>query len=155
MTTSRASAYVFQQSGSDGTSAPEYARLINSTINKYVGIDKRQGLVSIGKKVLEGNINSLYAPFMTERIVFVAVEHGQLNALWQKAIHDEDKVARADGGKTLALSAFLLSSLSTSLQRKALVKEMWESGAEVIVGSFKLCLLLLPHNRAVSGFDRS
>ena len=33
----------------------------------------------------------------------------------------------------MALSAFYLSTLPTPLARKAIVKEMWQSGAEVIV----------------------
>ena len=36
---------------------------------------------------------------------------------------------------TLALSAFYLSSLKTIASKKELVKEMWDSGAEVIVSS--------------------
>jgi len=53
---------------------------------------------------------------------------------WQKSFHDDDKVKRTEGHSTLAMSAFMLSSLATPIARKALVKEMWESGAHVIVG---------------------
>jgi hypothetical protein len=52
---------------------------------------------------------------------------------WQKSLHEDDKVRRAQGGDVLAVSAFALSSLSNPLDRKVLVKEMWESGADVIV----------------------
>ena len=51
----------------------------------------------------------------------------------QKAFHEEDEVDRLQGISTIALSAFMLSSLSSPLARKKLVKEMWESGAEVLV----------------------
>jgi len=37
------------------------------------------------------------------------------------------------GSDTLALSAFMLSALPTAQARKVLVKEMWESGAEIMV----------------------
>ena len=37
------------------------------------------------------------------------------------------------GRNTLALSAFMLTSLFTRQERKALVKEMWDSGAHVMV----------------------
>lgn len=40
---------------------------------------------------------------------------------------------RTQGSDTLALSAFMLSALPTAQARKILVKEMWESGAEVMV----------------------
>jgi hypothetical protein len=38
-----------------------------------------------------------------------------------------------EGKETLAISAFILSSLPTALVRKVLVKEIWQSGANVIV----------------------
>jgi ribosomal protein RSM22 (predicted rRNA methylase) len=55
-------------------------------------------------------------------------------------------MARLDAqkGETLALSAFALSGLQSPLARKQLVKEMWESGADVIV--------LIDHN-TLSGFE--
>lgn len=40
---------------------------------------------------------------------------------------------RTQGKDTIALSAFMLSALPTDQARKVLVKEMWESGAEMIV----------------------
>lgn len=38
-----------------------------------------------------------------------------------------------EGNGVMALSAFMLSSLPTPLARKALVTEMWDSGADTIV----------------------
>ncbi|THH19690.1 hypothetical protein EW146_g1524 [Bondarzewia mesenterica] len=110
-----AAAHVFQKGASEDRSALESRSIADSTIANYVGVDKREGLLSIGKRLIQ------------------AVGHNQINVSWQRAIHNEDKVLRVDGGNTLALSAFLLSSLSTPLQRKAVVKELWESGAEVII----------------------
>lgn len=63
----------------------------------------------------------------------VDVNLGSLSVSWQRSFKDEDKIRRSDGHDAIALSAFMLTSLSTPLARKALVKEMWESGAHVIV----------------------
>lgn len=62
------------------------------------------------------------------------VDIGSLSASWQKSFHDDNRIQRSDGTGVLALSAFILSSLPTSIARKTLVKEMWESGAEIMVG---------------------
>ena len=42
-------------------------------------------------------------------------------------------MSRPEGKEVVALSAFTLSSLPESRLRKQQVKEMWESGADVIV----------------------
>ena len=52
---------------------------------------------------------------------------------WQKSYREENKLDRTDGKGTLAISAFLLSSLPTALHRKDFVKQIWESGADTIV----------------------
>ena len=67
--------------------------------------------------------------------MFVGVELGPWSARWQRSFQDDDKIRRIEGKNVIALSAFMLSSLPTVLSRKALVKEMWESGAEMMVGS--------------------
>lgn len=62
--------------------------------------------------------------------------------------------------QTIALSAFFLSTLSTEIERKKLVKEMWESGAEVMVWrnqychstNADYCQVLIDHKTA-SGFE--
>lgn len=71
--------------------------------------------------------------------MIIDVDAGGLSVSWQKSFREEDKVPRTEGGDTLALSAFALSSLPNPLARKHLIKEMWESGADVIV-SCALCL---------------
>lgn len=58
---------------------------------------------------------------------------GTLDIAWQKAFHEDNLLTGAESSKVLAVSAFLLSSIPTPVERKALVKEMWESGAEVMV----------------------
>lgn len=61
------------------------------------------------------------------------VDLGRLSLSWQKSFRDDDKLRRSDGDDALALSAFMLTALPTPQARKALVKEMWESGAHVMV----------------------
>lgn len=87
-----------------------------STVKKYIGIEKRVGLVAIGNQLLQD------IPVSEE----LSVEH-------KKSIQEADYITREDGQNTLGLSAFVLSSLSNPLQRKQMVKEMWESGAHTLV----------------------
>jgi basic membrane lipoprotein Med (substrate-binding protein (PBP1-ABC) superfamily) len=63
------------------------------------------------------------------------VDVGGLSASWQKSWNEEDKIKRTQGGDVLALSAFGISTLSNPVARKQLVKDMWDSGADVIVSS--------------------
>lgn len=49
-----------------------------------------------------------------------------------KSLHAEGRQA------TLAISAFVLSQLPTPAHKKQIVREMWDSDAEVIVGTFSL-----------------
>lgn len=75
-----------------------------------------------------------YRAFHSERPLFnLDIKSNNLTILWQRSFHDDDKIPRALGHDTIALSAFNLSSLPTSLARKTLVKEMWESGAHAMV----------------------
>jgi len=52
---SRAASYAFQRSNlpSDEDASPQVT-LSSSSILKYVGIEKRDGLVSVGRRLLEG-----------------------------------------------------------------------------------------------------
>ncbi|EGO05247.1 hypothetical protein SERLA73DRAFT_174300 [Serpula lacrymans var. lacrymans S7.3] len=109
-----ASLHSFQKSR-EGTEDEDGPKLSTSDVITYTGIDKREGLVSIGKKLLRD------------------IDLGAVSATWQKSLQDQDKIRRSEGHDSLALSAFLLSSLSPPLARKKLVKEMWESGASTIV----------------------
>ncbi|KAK2461490.1 hypothetical protein APHAL10511_005953 [Amanita phalloides] len=88
--------------------------LSGSTISHYIGIDKRDGLVSMGKRLVDG------------------IDCGNLRIRWQRSFRNEDLACPAHK-QTIALSAFLLSTLSSPLARRTVVKEMWESGAEVMV----------------------
>ncbi|KAH8099692.1 mitochondrial small ribosomal subunit Rsm22-domain-containing protein [Cristinia sonorae] len=89
-------------------------QLSNSTVLSYIGIDKRDGLVGIGKKLVEG------------------VDIGGTQVSWKKTYQGAEKPVRSSG-EIVAISAFTMSALPTPLARKAMVKEMWESGADTII----------------------
>jgi len=58
---------------------------------------------------------------------------------WQKSFQADDRISRSQAQDVMALSAFSLSSIPTPSSRRALVKEMWESGAHTMVrGSGKV-----------------
>lgn len=64
------------------------------------------------------------------------VDMGSASISWKKTYHGAEKPERTEG-EVLAISAFMMSALPTPLARKALVKEMWESGAETIVNRLR------------------
>ncbi|KAI0281665.1 mitochondrial small ribosomal subunit Rsm22-domain-containing protein [Russula aff. rugulosa BPL654] len=109
-----AAGYAFQKTGHSGAEDEDHQVTLSSTaIVKYVGIEKRNGLVSVGRQLLED------------------VPHDNLDLSWHRSHHDHPQPH--DGSETIAISAFFLSTLQTSLKRKRMVKEMWESGAGTIV----------------------
>ncbi|KAJ3487116.1 hypothetical protein NLI96_g3758 [Meripilus lineatus] len=120
-----ASLHSFQKSR-DVSDRSEDLCVANSTITSYLGIDKREGLVNIGKRLMKG------------------IDLGAMNATWQKSFQEINKIRRTEGKNVIALSAFMLSSLPTPLSRKALVKEIWESGAEMMI--------LIDHN-TTAGYE--
>jgi hypothetical protein len=77
--------------------------------------------------------------FSNRTLCLDVAEMGDLVVQWKKSFKTDDKIPRSEGQKTLALSAFMLTSQPTPLARKAIVMEMWESGAHTIVCS---CLIL-------------
>ncbi|TFY71841.1 hypothetical protein EVG20_g1169 [Dentipellis fragilis] len=93
----------------------EEARLAESTISNYVAIERREGLAVIGKRLIEG------------------ADLGNLTVSWRKSHTTDLDSTTVEGASTLALSAFHITAIPTPVQRKALVKEMWESGADVII----------------------
>lgn len=58
---------------------------------------------------------------------------GGLNIDWKKSFRQADKGLREEAHKTIALSAFALTSLSNPMAQKTLVQDMWDSGAHTIV----------------------
>ncbi|KAF8963940.1 mitochondrial small ribosomal subunit Rsm22-domain-containing protein [Flammula alnicola] len=111
----RASLHSFQNKVENATDITNDKTVVASTIKSYLGLDKREGLVAIG-----------------ERLV-ASTSIGNLNVQWKKTFKEEHKVLREEGSKTIALSAFMLTSLPTSVAQKTLVQEMWDSGAHTIV----------------------
>lgn len=109
-----AACYAFQNPSSPNDEGDQVA-LSSTAVVKYVGIEKRVGLVSIGRQLLED------------------VPHDGLDVSWQKSFHSDNTPQVHAGSGTVAITAFFLSMLNTPLQRKALIEEMWESGAETIV----------------------
>ncbi|KAF9075038.1 mitochondrial small ribosomal subunit Rsm22-domain-containing protein [Rhodocollybia butyracea] len=120
-----ASVHTFQQNAETSQDV-EGLKVSDTSLESYVGIDKRDGLVTIGKRLLR------------------EIKRNDLSVSWQRVFHEEDRMSRDIGQHTLALSAFNLSSLPTNIARKTLVKEMWESGAHTIV--------LIDHNTS-AGFE--
>ncbi|KAF8910042.1 mitochondrial small ribosomal subunit Rsm22-domain-containing protein [Gymnopilus junonius] len=100
--------------------------IVATAIKSYTGIDKREGLIAIGKKLLSN------------------VPDGALNIKWKKSYRPEDQVLQEEGPKTIALSAFMLTAQPHSLAQKTLVQEMWDSGAHTII--------LIDHNTR-EGFE--
>jgi hypothetical protein len=90
----------------------------------------RSAMVSLAS---EGNFLKV-VEFRAHAFLHLSVQpdipHDSLNISWQRTLHHDSYSQPRD---TMAISAFFLSTLRTSLQRKSLVKDMWESGAETIV----------------------
>ncbi|KAI9511726.1 Rsm22-domain-containing protein [Russula earlei] len=110
-----ATSYAFQKPDFHNNEEGHQVTLSSAAIVKYVGIEKRVGLVSVGKQLLED------------------VQHDNLDVTWHRKFPHDGHTQSHDGNHTIAISAFFLSTLQTSLQKKRLVKEMWESGAGIIV----------------------
>lgn len=82
---------------------------------------------------------------------------------WKKSLDEDFILDGPQKANTIALSAFTLSALPTAQARKVMVREMWESGAEVIVSvSFpsaprmtrtKSCNKVLIDHSTTSGFE--
>jgi hypothetical protein len=113
--------------------------LSSTAIVKYIGIEKRGGLVSIGMQLLEGD--SISSP-QSYPLMSSDVLHDGLDVSWQRKFHPDSIPQAHDGSSTVAISAFFLSTLHTPLQRKALIEEIWKSGAETIVIRFTVFNLL-------------
>lgn len=88
----------------------------STNIITYTAIEKREGLTAIARRLL--------------RDVPLAA-----SVSLQKTLHSSDRVPRASavGLGTVALSAFMLNALGNPSLRRVMVKEMWDSGADVLV----------------------
>ena len=61
------------------------------------------------------------------------MERGSLSVSWKKTLDEDFTLSGSQRARTIALSAFTLSALPSPQARKVMVREMWESGAEVMV----------------------
>ncbi|KAF5312896.1 hypothetical protein D9619_002736 [Psilocybe cf. subviscida] len=121
-----ASVYAFQNKQFKADDDAKHKIALDTTIKFYKGIDKRAGLVSIGE-IIVGN-----------------ADVGNLKTEWKKSFKETDILLKDDGPTTLALSAFMLSSLPNTVAQKTMVEEMWNSGAHTII--------LIDHNTE-EGFE--
>jgi hypothetical protein len=120
----RASLYSFQENAENEPHATI------SSIKSYLGIDKREGLVDIGKRLVD-RMCFLAKLTCTECVIDISAE--SLDVRWQKSFKEEDKLLQEAAEKTIALSAFMLTTLPNSMAQRALVEEMWASGAHTII----------------------
>ncbi|KIY46340.1 hypothetical protein FISHEDRAFT_17830, partial [Fistulina hepatica ATCC 64428] len=110
----------FQQPTSETNIDLEDLRLSNSTITSYLSIERREGLSTMAKRLVADSEGS--------------------GMIWQRTYHDDDRIPRTQAADTMAISAFHLTSVKDAASKKALIKEMWDSGAHTIV--------LIDHNTA-------
>ncbi|KAF9567870.1 hypothetical protein CPC08DRAFT_655961 [Agrocybe pediades] len=121
-----ASLYSFQRDDAEYGEDGRGRVALGTTMKRYTGIDKRDGLVTIGKRLIENT------------------PRGSFKAIWKRTFKEEDKVFPGERERTIALSAFMLTTLPTAFAQKTIVKEMWDSGAHTIV--------LIDHNTK-EGFE--
>ncbi|KAF7337621.1 3-methyl-2-oxobutanoate hydroxymethyltransferase [Mycena sanguinolenta] len=116
-------AYAFQEPHAPEESK-EVANLVisNTTVRHYLGIDKREGLVTVGKRLLRD------------------IDAGSLRVSWHKSFREDDAIPRSEGHYTVALSAFQLSSLANNNARKAQIKR------NVVEWSSCLGIVIIDHN---------
>jgi len=123
----RASLYTFQENP-DAEIEP---RATSSSIKSYLAIDKREGLVGIGKKL----VNRMHLFYLTNPVLNAVLDISteNLDVRWQKSFREDDKLLRKEAEKTVALSAFTLTTLPSPIAQRALVEEMWASGAHTLI----------------------
>ncbi|KZO90224.1 Rsm22-domain-containing protein [Calocera viscosa TUFC12733] len=105
-----ASLKVFQ-----GKDAPEDEEsLPHSTLESYIAVNQSQGWTKLAQKLHED------------------VDIGGTDVSYAKSF-DEDTLHPDRQPHTLAISAFTLSMMSSENKRRAFIKALWKSGAEVMV----------------------
>jgi hypothetical protein len=125
----RASLHCFQ--ASSGEKDAHDLKASDSTVETYVGFEKRAGLTSIARRLLEGVHPSIISmDFLTDSL---GVNLGNSGNHWRRSFRQLDKVEEEQGGATLALSAFHLSTLPSQASQRDLIQQMWDSNAHVMV----------------------
>ena len=104
----------------------------NSDIKSYLGIDKREGLVTIAKRLVG---RKSISNFLLSNSHYLPVDTSinGLNVRWQKSFKEENLLMQHERPRTIALSAFMLTSLPSPFAQKEMVQEMWDSGAHTII----------------------
>ena len=77
----RAAGHAFQKTNSSAEDEDHQVTLSSTAIVKYVGIEKRNGLVSVGRGLLEGGITSSpWFPLLISAIRCATRQHGYIMA---------------------------------------------------------------------------
>lgn len=72
----------------------------------------------------------------TKRLIpHIDAKLDKISASWHKGFSDEHNLIAGQGQGAVAISAFHLSEAKGDVERKDLVKQMWNSGADTIVSS--------------------
>lgn len=98
---------------------PRNLQLQWSNLESYIAIEERDGLSNIARKLLKDVPTASHVSIQRE----LTTEQPS-----PRMIHDK---------KTVAISAFLLNTIQTTGSKKAILREMWNSGADLMV-----CLIL-------------
>lgn len=139
----RASMHSFQETSGDaqGHVKPEVS-LSQSTMTSYLGIERREALSFMAKRLVESRLQSPVRVFGMMLSTLQDLDTGDTTVRWRRGYSESDQLEEAEGGDILALSAFYLSSLSSAIGRRDLIKQMWSSRANIFVRKTFLCLHL-------------
>lgn len=116
--------------GSSDMLNPEETLLSQTTLSSFLGIEERKGLTKMAERIIDGVSPVSFSPQRTH--FFVGLSPGSASIKWAKGLGDGPCFPLSEG-HTLALNAFQLSSLPNGIARKQVVKQMWESGASILV----------------------
>lgn len=154
----RASVYSFQLDNSRVGHEAHDPTTANSRIGSYLGIDKREGLVNIGKRIVNSKY-PLLSPYCSF-INWIGISADNLLVTWKKSFREDDVLPQEVARSTIALSAFMLTTLPTAIAQKRLVEEMWASGAHTLIlidhdtpEGFKAIAHAREHILGLSGFE--
>lgn len=123
--------------------------IAGSTVTKYVAVERRQGLAAMGQRLLRGIQPSVHK--MDYPYPIIDVKLGAISTSWHKGFSDEHNLIVGQGQRVVAISAFHLSEAKSDIERKDLVKQMWNSGADTIVSSITILPLCShsPHGQVL------
>lgn len=105
--------------------------MAQSTVSSYRSFEKRDGLSSMARRVLDGNKLHFFCR-SDGLIVLQGVKLGSRELRWGRGLPSSEFKEDPDAN-AVAMSAFHLSSLPDIAARKEILKQMWHSGADVVV----------------------